>query len=205
MIRSRRQYRRPSRSLSRYQWTPCGPHATVRGVGALSETGLDEVIAHGCSTCGSSRLAFRTYVDGRLPLMGGEPVGSITWVYDGEKFVDGVFEVACADCKQTLFAEDCCPRCNAAGALPVILAAQNRWPVPVACPGCGMEEVRYVAMIPVRVAYQGKRAEKVRASTEMHDPGFHGYRVDCVDCGTVAELTDGCPLCQAAGPLRPRP
>ena len=26
--------------------------------------------------------------------MGGEPVGSITWVYDGEKFVDGVFEAA---------------------------------------------------------------------------------------------------------------
>jgi hypothetical protein len=89
--------------------------------------------------------------------------------------------------------------------LPVILAAQNRWPVPVACPGCGMEEVRYVAMIPARVAYQGKRAEKVCTSTEMHDPGFHGYRVDCVDCGTVAELADGCPLCQTPGPLRPRP
>lgn len=77
--------------------------------------------------------------------------------------------------------------------------------MPVVCPGCGMEEVRYVAMISARVAYQGKRAEKALTSTEMHDPGFHGYRVDCVDCGTVAELTDGCPLCQAPGPLRPRP
>ena len=34
---------------------------------------------------------FRTYVDARLPLVGGEPVGVLTWVYDGDKFVDDYF------------------------------------------------------------------------------------------------------------------
>ena len=178
-------------------------------MGALTEAGLDQLIASGCPACGASRLAFRTYVDARLPLIGGEPVGALTWIYDGEKFVDGVFEVACADCKHALFSDDGCPRCHAAGVLPVVLATHNRWPVPAACPGCQGEEVRYVAMVPARVAYQGKRADRARTSTELHDPGFHGFRVDCVDCGTVAELTDGCPLCQAPAsdsrPLRPRP
>ncbi len=174
-------------------------------VGALSEAGLDEIIARGCTSCGSDRLAFRSYVDGRLPLMGGEPVGSITWVYDGEKFVDGVFEIACATCKQSLLADDRCPRCHAAGVLPGILAAPNRWPVPAACPSCAGEEVRYVAMVPARVSYEGRRADKPRTTTEIHEPGFHGYRVDCVDCGTVAELTEHCPLCQAPAPLRTRP
>ena len=33
----------------------------------------------------------------------------------------------------------------------------------------------------------------------------HGYRVDCTDCGTVAEERARCPLCDAPGPLRARP
>jgi hypothetical protein len=174
-------------------------------MGALTEEGLDKLIANGCPACGKGRLTFRTYVDGRLPLMGGEPVGAITWAYDGEKFVDGVFEVTCADCQHGLFSADVCPRCNAVGGLPAVLAAANRWSVPAACPSCAGDEVHYVAMVPARVLYQGKRADRARTTTEILDPGFHGYRVDCEDCGTVAELTDSCPLCQAPAPLRPRP
>jgi hypothetical protein len=174
-------------------------------MGALTEAGLDELIARGCSACRVRRLSFRTYVDGRLPLMGGEPVGAITWIYDGEKFVDGVFEVTCAACQQVLFADDACPRCHAPGRLAEILATPNRWPVPAACPGCDAEEVRYLAMIPARVTHDGERAEKARTTTELLDPGFHGYRVDCPDCGPVLELDDRCPLCQAPAPLRTRP
>jgi hypothetical protein len=174
-------------------------------VGALTEAGLEQLIASGCTACGASRLAFRTYVDARLPLMGGEPVGTVAWIYDGEKFIDGIFEVTCADCHHALFSDDACPRCHAAGVLPAVLAANNRWPVPASCSRCQGEEVQLVALVPARVAYQGKRADRARTSTELHDPGFHGYRVDCLDCGTVAELTDVCPLCQAPAPLRPRP
>jgi hypothetical protein len=43
----------------------------------------------------------------------------------------------------------------------------------------------------------------------MHDPGFHGISVDCIDCGVVAQASDAlkpkCPLCAAHGPLRARP
>lgn len=174
-------------------------------MGVLTEAALDELVGRGCPACRSARLQFRTYVDGRLPVMGGEPVGTITWQYDGEKFVDGVYEVACADCKHVVLHSDQCPRCHAPGALPAILGTTNRWPVPPACAGCESDEIRYVAMLPARVIYEGKRAEKARTSTELHEPGFHGYRVDCRDCGTVAELVDRCPLCDAPAPLRPRP
>ena len=174
-------------------------------MGLWDEPGLDRLVAAGCPKCGAHELTFRTYVDGLLPLLGGEPTGRMTWVYDGEKFVDGVYEVACAACREIVFAAEVCPRCHAPGGLARALETPNRWPVPTVCPGCDGEEVRYLAFVPARVAYQGKRAEKARSSTELHEPGFHGARADCRDCGTVAELTDRCPLCDAAGPLRARP
>jgi hypothetical protein len=174
-------------------------------MGALTEATLDTLISGGCSGCGSKRFLFQSYLDARIPLMGGEPVGAITWAYDGEKFVDGVYRVRCADCQKSLFDEAACPRCHSPDALTTILAASNRWQVPASCPSCGAEEVRYLAMVPATVLYEGRRAERPRTHTDMHDPGFHGFRVDCPDCGTVAEVTDVCPLCQAPGPLRPRP
>jgi len=176
----------------------------VCGMGILTESALDDLVATGCS-CGSQRLLFRAYLDGRLPLQDGEPVGPITWVYDGERFVDGVFEVTCADCRARLLAADMCPRCHAPGGLERALATPNRWPVPEACPECEGEEVRYLGFFPARVGYQGTRADKPRTTTELRDAGFHGFRVDCADCGTVAELGQRCPLCDAPGPLRERP
>ncbi len=174
-------------------------------MGLLDEPGLDRLVAAGCPKCGGPELTFRTYVDGLLPLLAGEPTGRLTWVYDGEKFVDGVYEVRCAVCAEIVFSAEVCPRCHAPGGLARALATPNRWPVPARCPGCDGEEVRYIAFVPARVATQGKRADKARSSTELHEEGFHGARVDCRDCGTVAELTLRCPLCEAPGPLRMRP
>jgi hypothetical protein len=174
-------------------------------MGLLDEPGLDRLAANGCSGCGAKKLSFRSYLDGVLPLMGGEPVGRLGWAYDGEKFVDGVFEVACAACGKVLFAADVCPRCHAPGGLALALAAVNGWPVPAGCPGCDDEQVRYVAFVPATVMYEGKRAERAQTSVEIHDPGFHGFRVDCRDCGRVAERKDSCPLCDAPAPLRDRP
>jgi hypothetical protein len=174
-------------------------------MGLLDEPGLERLIDAGCAQCGSRRLAFRMYVDGLLPIMGGEPIGGIKWVYDGEKFVDGVYEVRCAACKDVVFAADVCPRCHAPGGLARALETPNGWPVPVACPGCEGDELRYIAFLPAQVTYEGKRAEKARSATELADAGFHGYRVDCRTCGTVAERNDSCPLCDAPGPPRARP
>jgi len=182
-----------------------GPVYAARAMGRLTERALEDVIAAGCTVCSTRRLKFRTYVDGLIPLQGGEPVGPIKWAYDGEKFCDGVFEIRCGQCDRVLFDEPMCPRCHTPNGLAVALASANTYPVLSSCPGCEGDEVRYIAMIPARVEYEGKRAEKARTATEMDDPGFHGYRVDCKGCGTVAELVDRCPLCDAPGPLRQRP
>ena len=178
-------------------------------MGLLDEPGLDRLIAAGCA-CGSQTLLFRTYVDGVFPFIAGEPVGRVTWAYDGEKFVDGVYDVTCAACGAHLFSADVCPRCHAPGGLARALGTANGLPVPPACadPDCGGEEIRYVAFIPARVTYERGRAEKARNMTEPHDDGFHGLRASCRVCGAIAaQRTDAgaCPLCEAPGPLRSRP
>jgi hypothetical protein len=176
----------------------------VCGMGILTESALDDLIATGCH-CGNHRLVFGAYLDGRLPLQVGEVVGPITWMYDGEKFVDGVFEVTCSGCRTQLVAADMCPRCHSPGGLDRALTTKNRWPVPAGCPECDGDEVKYTTLLPARVTYEGGRAEKPRTTTELHEPGCHGYRVDCADCGKVAEQLERCPLCDAPGPLRERP
>lgn len=143
--------------------------------------------------------------------MAGEPVGPVVWVYDGEKFVDGVFHVACSDCSRVVFSDESCPRCNAMAGLAEALRTPNVWPVPNGCQTCEDEEVRYVAMVPAEVSYGGGRADKATTVIDMWDMGFHGVSVDCVDCGIVARVEDTpgedatCPLCAAPGPLRARP
>src|SRR5579859_3764527 len=154
-------------------------------MGLLDAPALDRILAVGCGSCPSKKLLFRTYVDARLPIAGGEPNGSITWAYKGELFLDGVFDVACAECESVVFHADSCPRCHREGALDAVLEATNRFAVPKACSRCGVAELRYVAMIPARVLYAGVRADKAKSATELLDPGFHGTRVECADCGVI--------------------
>ena len=174
-------------------------------MGKLTQEDLERLATGGCPACGARSLRFRMYVDGLVPLQGGEPVGPVKWSYDGEKFVDGVFEVTCDRCAKVAFSDAACPRCHATDGLAKALTTDNTWPVPATCSSCSGDEVRYIAMIPARTVYEGKRAEKARTTVEIGDPGFHGYRVDCRDCGTIALLSDRCPMCDAPGPLRERP
>jgi hypothetical protein len=175
-------------------------------MGLLDEPGLGALIQAGCARCTAHKLAFHTYVDGTIPFMGGEPVGPVTWVYDGEKFIDGVYQVACAECRLIVFSASVCPRCHAPDGLKQALESPNGYVAPAQCPRCDGDEVRLVAFLPAVVTYDGGRAQKARTQTEPHDPGFHGYRVDCRDCGpAVAGRSDACPLCESPPPLRPRP
>jgi hypothetical protein len=174
-------------------------------MGMLTVTELEETLSRGCAACAGTSLRFRAYVDAGVPMMAAEPVGKLYWAYNGEKFVDGVFEIACAKCSVVLFTSDVCPRCHAPGGLAVALDAENGYPAPKACPQCAGQEVRLIAFVRAKVVYEGKRAEKAQTAIEPHDPGFHGYRVDCKTCGTVAELRGSCPLCGSSEPLRPRP
>jgi hypothetical protein len=175
-------------------------------MGLLDEPGLDRLLAAGCPACGLKRLLFHSYIDGLVPLLGADPVGQIKWVHDGEKFVDGVYKVSCDECQTEIFsAPEICPRCHSEGGLAAALTTKNRWPVPAECPTCGDDEVRYIAFIPAKVRYHDGRADKPRSQVSLFDPGFHGYRVECKDCGTQAVLADRCPLCEKHAPLRVRP
>src|SRR4051812_29946058 len=64
-------------------------------MGLFTKEALDALVASGCTGCGGTRLMFQTYVDGLVPLMGGEPVGKLKWAYDGEAFCDGIFAIDC--------------------------------------------------------------------------------------------------------------
>ena len=174
-------------------------------MGSLTEPAFNALVAADCAACGGRDRVFQAFLDVRLPLLEGDVVGNAVFVHDGEKFIDGVFAVACAACKQVAFTSDVCPRCNANGGLALALSASNRLSVPAACPSCDGEEVRFIALTVAKVGYMAGRAEKPRTSRELGDDGFHGLRVDCAVCGTVAEATPDCPLCGAQGPLRPRP
>ena len=161
----------------------------------LTEPAFDALCARGCDGCRGAKLLFRSYVEGSLPLLGGDPVGQVRWGYDGEAFIDGVFEVTCVGCRRVLFREDSCPRCHGEGGLARALETPNQWALPAACPACKLEEVRAYAYLPVRVAYEGKRTEKPRTTTDFFDPGFHAFRVTCADCGPVVEHVGSCFLC----------
>jgi len=173
-------------------------------MGLFGKADLDRVIAAGCG-CGDKRLAFRTYVDGRIPMMAGEPIGRLGWAYDGEAFCDGVYEVSCLACKQSLFSSTACTRCNADGGLDKALSTTNAYPVPDACPGCDGEEIVLFGFVPAETTYEGKRAEKARTDVDLYDEGFHGFQAWCKTCGVFGELKTACPLCAAAGPIRDRP
>jgi rubrerythrin len=170
----------------------------------LSERAFAEMVEAGCPSCGGRHLSLRAYVDGLVPVMEGEPVGPIKWVYKGEMFVDGLYEITCSACQHALFTDDRCPRCHAEGGLARGLTTTNAYAIPPQCPRCDHIEVRFIAFVPARVKYEGKRADKAQTSVDLYDPGFHGYRVDCKTCGKVAERTDACPICEAPGPIRAR-
>jgi hypothetical protein len=173
-------------------------------MGLLTVAQLETFLASGCTVCSATSLRFRTYVDAGVPMMAGEPVGKLYWAYNGERFVDGVFEIACVACSAIAFFSDACPRCHSPGGLATALDGENAYPAPKECPSCAGQEVRLIAFVPARVLYERTRAKKAQTAIEPHDPGFHGYRVDCKTCGTVAELSGCCPLCASAGPLRAR-
>jgi hypothetical protein len=178
---------------------------TFRDMGALTETTFTERVDAGCTGCGTKKLLITSYVEGKFPLIGGEPAGAVTWAYKGETFVDGVFEIRCAACKHEVFSSTICPRCNAEGGLARALETENAHVVPKACPQCGIDSVSYRAFVPANVTYEGKRAGKARTECDLYDAGFHAFRAECKSCGTFDPREGVCPVCDAPGPIRAQP
>jgi hypothetical protein len=172
-------------------------------MGHLDEAAFAAKLAP-CGACGSNRLELRSYLDQQIPVMLAEAAGAPRLVHDGEKFIDGTFRITCAACQHVIYASDDCPRCHAANALPAIAAAPSRLAVPRRCPGCNGTELSVTVFAPAVTVHAGGPA-RPKPLAELGDTGVHVVSISCEDCGPITEVADRCPLCDAAGPLRPRP
>jgi hypothetical protein len=172
-------------------------------MGALSQARFEELVNAGCTVCGGRMLEIKSYIDRSLVVMAAEPNNEGRWAHDGEKFVDGTYRIACASCTQVAFESDICPRCNAAGGLAKALGEKSRLAVPKRCPKCNELELLALAFVPATARYGGE-PPKPKQLVDYGEPGYHvvAYACDACEQAVVAER---CPLCDAPGPLRPRP
>ena len=172
-------------------------------MGALSQNRFEELVGAGCTACGGRLLEIRSYIDRAIDVMAGEANSEGRWVHDGEKFVDGTYQIACPACAAVAFASDMCPRCNTPGRLVCSLGESNRLAIPKRCPQCNELELMALAMVPAIARYGGE-APKPKQLVDFGELGYHVVAYACNGCDR-AVVAEKCPLCDAPGPLRPRP
>ena len=173
-------------------------------MGALSQERFDELVNGGCPACTHRVLEIRSIIDRSLVMMAATPNDAGRWAHDGEKFVDGTYAIKCVACAHVVFESDMCPRCNADGGLGKALASESAFTVPKRCPTCNELELLALAMLPAVARYGAGETPKPKPLAEFGDAGYHMVAYACHACDQ-AKVADGCPLCSAAGPLRPRP
>jgi hypothetical protein len=173
-------------------------------MGQLDEPRFDAAVHAGCPACGGTTLDIRSFLDRRLIVMLGDPNDDGRWVHDGEKFVDGTYQITCARCAHVAFTDDACPRCHAAGGLARALTEPSRLAVPKRCPACKETELLALGFLPSTTRYSGGTAALPTPLADFGDPGYHIVAYACTSCD-AATVTQSCPLCDAPGPLRPRP
>jgi hypothetical protein len=160
----------------------------TRDMGQLDETRFEAAVQPGCPACGAAALDIRSFIDRRLSLMLGDPT----------------YRIACASCGHVVFSDDACPRCHAAGGLARALGDPSRLTIPRRCAACNEIEIVALALIPATVRYSGGTAALPRPLGDLGDPGYHVVAYACESCD-AAVVAQTCPLCDAPGPLRPRP
>jgi hypothetical protein len=173
-------------------------------MGALDENAFEAAVQAGCPACGGRTMEISSFIDRRLALMLADPNDAGRWVHDGEKFVDGTYRIACASCRHVVFEHADCPRCHAAGGLARALAEPSRLAVPKRCPSCNELELLAIALVAATARYGGGERPKPVPRAEFGEPGYHVVAFACEACD-AATVTQACPLCDAPGPLRPRP
>src|ERR1041385_5224222 len=160
-------------------------------MGALSQTDFERLVNAPCPACGASTLEIHTFIDKSFVAMVGDPNDAGRWVHDGEKFVDGTYEIACTRCKHAAFTSDICPRCNAPGGLPTALGTTSRIQIPKRCPKCNELELLAIAFVPA-TAHAGT-APKPKATAEFGDKGFHVVAFACHACDN-AVVSERCQI-----------
>ena len=173
-------------------------------MGALGQPEFERAVQTGCSACGTKLLEIRSFIDRSLVVMLADPNNEGRWVHDGEKFVDGTYRIACTSCAYVVFSSDMCPRCNAPDALARALGDHSRLAIPKKCPGCNELELLAIALVPATARYGSGETPKPKPLADFGDAGYHVVAFACHDCDN-AVVAERCPLCDAPGPLRPRP
>ncbi|MCB9564131.1 MAG: hypothetical protein H6709_10485 [Kofleriaceae bacterium] len=169
----------------------------------LDEAAFARTVA-ACTRCGGSELEVSTYVDRKLAVMLADPSDDGAWAYDGEAFIDGVYRIRCTACGVDAYASDDCPRCHRAGGLADGLGHVTRLEVPRRCPSCDELELTLIAFAPGTVTVRGPgRPAPPTARAELGEPGFHVVAIACDACDW-AVVSERCPICDAAPPLRAR-
>jgi hypothetical protein len=171
-------------------------------MGQLDEARFEALIGASC-TCGETVLELRTFLDRRLLLMLADPNDAGRWVHDGEKFVDGIYRISCTSCQNVLFEDPSCPRCHAPGGLAKALGETSRLALPKRCASCNELELLALALV-AATAKSGAGTPKPQPLAEFGEAGHHVVAYACENCD-AAVVTQKCPLCDATGPLRPRP
>jgi hypothetical protein len=173
-------------------------------MGALDQPTFETVINAGCTACGGATLEIRSIIDRTVGVMLADPTNAGKWAHDGEKFVDGTYRITCVSCAHVAFSDEMCPRCNTPAQLSKVLAGSSRLAVPKRCPKCNELELLAVAMVPATARSGGGETPKPKPLVEFGEPGYHVVAYACDACDH-AEVAEGCPLCAAPGPIRPRP
>ncbi|HEY4242909.1 MAG TPA: hypothetical protein VGM88_24005 [Kofleriaceae bacterium] len=171
-------------------------------MGALDERAF--LAALGPCTCGARAYEVKTYIDRQVPVMLADESGEGRFMHDGEKLIDGVYEIRCTSCGALPFSDARCPRCHAADGLSIALASPSRLPVPRRCPSCASTELLVMGFVPATVRAGEGRPSQPSTSVAVGDDGFAMASILCDGCDWVA-VSDGCPLCGAPPPLRKRP
>jgi hypothetical protein len=172
-------------------------------VGPLDAQQLATVIA-GCSKSDRTAFEVTSNIDRQVSVMVAQPNDDGRWTHDGEKFIDGVFEIRCINCNDQAYASTDCPRCHRANGLADAIDTASRLTVPTRCPGCRGTELLVAGFAPARVRTGEGRPPSPTPIALFGDDGFHIAAISCDGCDWV-QLADGCPLCGGPGPLRPRP
>jgi hypothetical protein len=174
-------------------------------VGHLEEAAFQRALDP-CASCGGQSFEISAYLDRTVSVMLGEANGDGKWCYDGEKFIDGVFRIRCMACNVEPYSASDCPRCHREDALADALKTPSRLAAPKRCPKCRNTEVSLVAFAPAtaRTTDASARPTTPLPKALFGEPGYHVVAVACDACDW-AVVAEGCPICGATGPLRPRP
>ena len=170
-------------------------------MGALDQQAFDALVRAGCPACKAPTLEIRSFIDRAIGMMAAEPTDAGRWVHDGEKFVDGTYRIRCAACAHVVWESDICPRCNAAGGLATALDTTSKLEPWKRCPQCNELSMLAVALVPATAKWPQPKPQPL---ADFGDPGVHLVAFACDSCNR-ARAAEGCPLCGAPSPLRPRP